>query len=83
VVLDDFFQNLDAGSRALILGLLTDRARPWTVLAVSNDPLLLAAFDRVLVVEHGRVVADGPFAALRDLPVCRALLHEPPPAGGR
>jgi ABC-type bacteriocin/lantibiotic exporter with double-glycine peptidase domain len=83
VVLDDFFQNLDAGSRALILGLLTDRAWPWTVLAVSNDPLLLAAFDRVLVVEHGRVVADGPFAALRDLPVCRALLHEPLPAGGR
>ncbi|MBU6367773.1 MAG: ATP-binding cassette domain-containing protein, partial [Gemmatimonadetes bacterium] len=83
VVLDDFFQNLDAGSRALILGLLTDRARPWTVLAVSNDPLLLAAFDRVLVLEAGRVVADGPFAALRDLPVCRTLLHDAPLPGGR
>lgn len=83
VVLDDFFQNLDAGSRALILGVLTDRARPWTVLAVSNDPLLLAAFDRVLVLEGGRVVADGPFAALRALPVCRALLHDAPPPGGR
>ena len=83
VVLDDFFQNLDAGSRALILAVLTDRARPWTVLAVSNDPLLLEAFDRVLVLENGRLVADGPFAALRALPVCRALLHEPPMTGGR
>jgi ABC-type bacteriocin/lantibiotic exporter with double-glycine peptidase domain len=83
VVLDDFFQNLDAGSRALILAVLTDRSRPWTVLAVSNDPLLLEAFDRVLVLEDGRLVADGPFAALRALPVCRALLHEPPMTGGR
>jgi ABC-type multidrug transport system fused ATPase/permease subunit len=83
VVLDDFFQNLDAGSRALILAVLTDRARPWTVLAVSNDPLLLEAFDRVLVIEHGRLVADGPFRALRTLPVCRTLLHESPLAGER
>jgi ABC-type bacteriocin/lantibiotic exporter with double-glycine peptidase domain len=77
VVLDDFFQNLDAGSRALIIRLLTDRARPWTVLAVSHDPQLLAAFDRVLVVHDGRVVRDGPFASLRDDPVCRSLLHDP------
>jgi ABC-type bacteriocin/lantibiotic exporter with double-glycine peptidase domain len=76
VVLDDFFQNLDAASRALILRVLTDRARPWTVLAVSNDPQLLAVFDRVLVVHHGQVVREGAFADLRRDPVCQALLHE-------
>ena len=76
IVLDDFFQNLDANSRALILRILTDRARPWTVLAVSNDPLLLDAFDRVVVVHEGRVLRDGPFASLRDDPVCQMLLHE-------
>ena len=76
VILDDFFQNLDAVSRAHIIRLLTDRQRPWTVLAVSHDPQLLAAFDRVLVVHEGRVAVEGIFADLHQHPLCRMLLHE-------
>jgi ABC-type bacteriocin/lantibiotic exporter with double-glycine peptidase domain len=76
VVLDDFFQNLEAPSRALIVHLLTNRERPWTVLAVSHDPQLLAAFDRVVVVKEGQVVRDGSFQSLRDDPLCRSLMHE-------
>jgi ABC-type bacteriocin/lantibiotic exporter with double-glycine peptidase domain len=76
VVLDDFFQNLDAASRALIVRLLTERRRSWTVLAVSHDPQLLAAFDRVIVMHGGKVVREGPFAVLRDDPICKLLLHE-------
>jgi len=76
VVFDDFFQNLDAPSRGLIVRLLTDRGRPWTVVTVSHDPQLLAAFDRVLVVHEGRVVRDGTFAQLRNDPVCRSLMHD-------
>lgn len=76
VVLDDFFQNLDTSSRSLIVRLLTDRARPWTVIAVSHDPQLLAAFDRVLVVHDGRVVREGTFATLRRDPFCQMLLHD-------
>jgi ABC-type bacteriocin/lantibiotic exporter with double-glycine peptidase domain len=76
VVFDDFFQNLDAASRTLIIRLLTNRERPWTVLAVSHDPLLLASFDRVIVVHDGQVVREGRFEALRDDPICRSLLHD-------
>ncbi len=76
VVFDDFFQNLDAASRSLIIRLLTDRTRPWTVLAVSHDPQLLTAFDRVIVVHDGRVVREGAFSELRKDPICRSLLHE-------
>lgn len=76
VVLDDFFQNLETASRALIIRQLTDRDRPWTVLAVSHDPQLLAAFDRVIVVHEGQIVRDGTFESLRNDPLCRGLLHE-------
>lgn len=76
VVLDDFFQNLEAASRSLIIRLLTDRSRPWTVVAVSHDPQLLAAFDRIIVVHHGQVVRDGSFEQLRHDPICRSLMHE-------
>jgi ABC-type bacteriocin/lantibiotic exporter with double-glycine peptidase domain len=76
VVLDDFFQNLEAASRALIIRLLTNRERPWTVIAVSHDPQLLAAFDRVIVIHNGRIVRDGSFQQLRNDPICRSLMHE-------
>ncbi len=76
VVFDDFFQNLDAASRSLIIRMLTDRTHPWTVLAVSHDPQLLAAFDRILVIDNGRLVRDGSFEELRRDPLCRNLLHD-------
>ncbi|WP_310570241.1 ABC transporter ATP-binding protein [Gemmatimonas sp.] len=82
IVLDDFFQNLDAASRTLIIKLLTDRNRPWTVITVSHDPQLLAAFDRVLVVDQGQIVREGPFSVLRQDPMCRNLLHETPMTTG-
>ncbi|WP_373060670.1 peptidase domain-containing ABC transporter [Gemmatimonas sp.] len=82
IVLDDFFQNLDAASRTLIIKLLTDRSRPWTVIAVSHDPLLLAAFDRVLLMDQGRIVREGPFSVLREDAMCRNLLHETPMTTG-
>jgi ABC-type bacteriocin/lantibiotic exporter with double-glycine peptidase domain len=76
IVLDDFFQNLDASSRSLIIRLLTNRERHWTVITVSHDPQLLSAFDRVLVVHDGKVLRDGTFQQLRGDPLCRSLLHE-------
>ncbi|PHX64841.1 MAG: hypothetical protein CK550_07810, partial [Gemmatimonadetes bacterium] len=82
IVFDDYFQNLDAASRNLIIKVLTDRNRPWTVITVSHDPQLLAAFDRVIVLEKGRIVREGPFSELRDDPMCRSLLHETPMTTG-
>jgi ABC-type bacteriocin/lantibiotic exporter with double-glycine peptidase domain len=76
IVLDDFFQNLDASSRSLIIRLLTNRERHWTVIIVSHDPQLLSAFDRVLVVHDGKVLRDSTFQQLRGDPLCRSLLHE-------
>ncbi len=82
IVLDDFFQNVDAASRALIISLLSDRSRPWTVIAVSHDPQLLSTFDRVLLMDQGRIVREGPFSVLREEAMCRNLLNETPMTTG-
>jgi ABC-type bacteriocin/lantibiotic exporter with double-glycine peptidase domain len=74
LVLDDFFQNLEAETRDRFLEVLMDRARPWTVLAISHDPAFLRAADRVLVLDDGRVVADGALDAVRAHPIVRDIL---------
>jgi len=78
VLFDDLFMNLLADDRRRLLGILSDPARPWTVIAVSHDPVLLESFGRVLVVRGGTIAADGSFAEVRDDPYCVQLLdsHE-------
>ena len=64
VVFDDFFQNLEPEYRQHLIALLTDRARGWTVVAVSHDPAFLAACDRVVVMREGRVHRVGAYEEL-------------------
>ena len=64
LLLDDFFQNLDDAYRTRLIRLLTDRAKPYTVIAVSHDPEFLAACDRIIVMDRGRISEQGTYAEL-------------------
>jgi ABC-type cobalamin/Fe3+-siderophores transport system ATPase subunit len=41
--------------------MLTSKEATWTLIVVSNDPLIMAACDRVVYLEDGEVTANGPF----------------------
>jgi biotin transport system ATP-binding protein len=58
VVFDEPTTLLDLRNRRRIARLIDELAQPAIV--VSHDLDLLGAFDRVLVIDEGRVVADGP-----------------------
>ncbi len=68
LLLDDFFQNLDDDYRTRLIRLLTDRATPHTVIAVSHDPEFLAACDLIIVMESGRIREQGTYAELAAKP---------------
>jgi ATP-binding cassette subfamily B protein len=75
VILDEPFRGLDRAQRRE----LAARARRWwsgaTLLCVTHDVAETAGFERVLVVDEGRVVEDGAPAALAEAPSrYRALL---------
>ena len=83
LLLDEFFHHLDADYKRGLLSRILDRRAGWTVIAASHDPAYLAACDRVLLVEAGRVVADGTYDLLRGELSARGLLraHPAAPAG--
>ncbi len=68
VLLDEPFRGLDRGQRAALLR----ESRQWwqasTLLCVTHDVGETRAFPRVIVVEEGRIVADGAPAALAGQP---------------
>lgn len=65
VVLDEATSALDSASEVEIQQALEVLMRGRTVLAIAHRLSTVAKFDRVVVLEDGRIVEDGPPAELR------------------
>jgi ABC-type bacteriocin/lantibiotic exporter with double-glycine peptidase domain len=74
LVLEDIVQHLEGEDRIRVIEMLCDRTRPWTLLVVTPDPLFLAACDRVIVLDDGEVVLEGPYASIAEHPLLRELV---------
>lgn len=64
IILNDFFTGLKRQSKLDLTQCLVDRKNHWTLLAVSNDPLIMAACDRVIVLNEGKIEGMGKFDEL-------------------
>jgi ATP-binding cassette subfamily B protein len=65
VVLDEATSALDSASELEIQRALEVLMRGRTVLAIAHRLSTVAAFDRIVVLQQGRIVEDGPPAELR------------------
>jgi ABC-type transport system involved in cytochrome bd biosynthesis fused ATPase/permease subunit len=64
MVLNDFFTGLPRSEKLTLIQSITKSSNPWTLVAVSNDPLIMAACDRVVVLEKGKIKSVGSFSEL-------------------
>jgi len=64
IILNDFFTGLKRQSKLDLTQCLVDRKNHWTLLAVSNDPLIMAACDKVIVMNEGKIEGVGKFDQL-------------------
>lgn len=70
---EDFFKSLESKDRDFIANFITRRDAPWTLLAVSSDPVLAAQCDRLLLMENGQIIAEGTWDSLQEHPVFIAV----------
>jgi ABC-type bacteriocin/lantibiotic exporter with double-glycine peptidase domain len=64
IILNDFFSGLSKSTKLELLGCVVDPKVTATLVAVSNDPLVMAACNRVIVLDKGEIVADGSYEYL-------------------
>lgn len=64
LILDDFGTGLTRPEKLSLLDSVAGTSRRWTVLMVSNDPLVMASCDRVLVLKDGGVYKEGTFTEI-------------------
>lgn len=65
---DEPTSSVDPRGASLIWGVLFERFAERNLICVTHDTQSLNRFDRVLVLDGGRVVADGPWAVLANDP---------------
>lgn len=64
IILNDFFAGLKRQKKLELLKSVIDHEAQWTLIAVSNDPLVMAACDSVIVLNNGRIADRGHFDEL-------------------
>jgi ABC-type bacteriocin/lantibiotic exporter with double-glycine peptidase domain len=77
VLLDEPFRGLERERRRTLVARIRERWPHSTVLYITHDIAEASAFDRVLVLERGRIIEDGEPAALAQRPSSRyrRMLH--------
>lgn len=61
IILNDFFSGLKRQEKLELLHSVIQEQKASTLVAVSNDPLVMAACDRVILLYDGRILEEGSF----------------------
>ena len=79
LVMDEAVSNLDAESERAMHAALVEVASGRTTVLIAHRPSTIRLADRVVVLENGRVVEDGPYQQLLDAggALSRLLADEP------
>lgn len=75
MIIEDLLGNFNYLDRLHLTRVLTDRAHGWTLVAVTEDPLLASRCDRVVVLQDGQVVFSGTFTELQATPHFQQVFH--------
>jgi ABC-type antimicrobial peptide transport system ATPase subunit len=74
VIINDILQNLERSERIRIIRHLTSQEVPWSLIIVSNDPLVMKTCRKVLVLDQGEVVVHGKYDEISTNEKFRELL---------
>ncbi len=61
LVMEEPMTGLNFRDRLGIAQFITDKKQPWSLVCVTEDPVLAALCDRVLILKEGEIVLDGSF----------------------
>jgi ABC-type bacteriocin/lantibiotic exporter with double-glycine peptidase domain len=64
LAMEEPFSFLEKNDRNHIAGLLTSPDQPWTLIVVTDDPVIAMMCNRIIIMDKGRIVEMGTYAQL-------------------
>lgn len=68
LLITNCFENFDKMYAQQLINYLFDKTNNWTILTVSNDPMVMQAADKVCILDEGKIVLEGPFEEIKNDP---------------
>ncbi|MEQ8712644.1 MAG: ATP-binding cassette domain-containing protein [Cyclobacteriaceae bacterium] len=65
LILNDFFHNFQKTEKLRLIKFLTDPKHPWTLIASSDDPIILSACDRIALMKDGTIAEVATFKEIQ------------------
>jgi ABC-type bacteriocin/lantibiotic exporter with double-glycine peptidase domain len=59
LMLEHIFENIELSQRKQIIDFITDKSNPWTIVAVSANPVFARHCDRVAILANGNIIKTG------------------------
>lgn len=75
LIVNDYLQFIERREKLEIVSFLHDRKNKWSMLSISNDPIMLAAADKIVVLKDGAVAAQGNFDELKSIRAFQEILY--------
>jgi ABC-type transport system involved in cytochrome bd biosynthesis fused ATPase/permease subunit len=64
LVSDDFLLGVSRADKVRIMQTLTSNEYPWSLILISNDPVVMKYCQRIVLLQHGKIIADSDFNTL-------------------
>lgn len=74
LILNDFFHNFHRAEKQKLIKTLVDKKNSWTLLTVSNDPIILTECDKIIVLKNGKISLQGSFNELLEIEEFRDII---------
>lgn len=68
LMISSCYEHFDTSYLNGFLAFITDKSQPWTLITVSNDTRVMQACDKIVVMDRGKVVAEGSYESLKGNP---------------
>lgn len=68
LTVEGFFYGIEQRDRELIYDFLTSREHNWTMVTMTDDPVLASRCDRIFILKEGQIVEQGTYEEIRDSP---------------
>lgn len=68
LAVEGFFYGIEQRDRELIYDFLTSREHNWTMVTMTDDPVLASRCDRIFILKEGQIIEQGTYEEIRSSP---------------